>query len=237
MFPVLCGNLMKISKQFKADFAHIVTTQDLPDGHRCKCRNIHGHSFKFTVEIIGNINPETGMVVDYTMLKPFKDFIDNFLDHSLVIAGKDFKIVREMAIIHKHNLPQDESYHALTFEIRKKFTPQAFGYHGLLIDPSKPVVIERIGTLTTIHNLKAVTAETLSMILTSVLAQILYDMKQKYGSKYFGEILSVKVAVHETETTSASSVLGFMMDCVDFNDERDYDDQIDPVDVAERRNE
>ena len=75
---------MIISKTFKADIAHIVITQILPMNFRCKCKNLHGHTIHITAELKGSINDKTRMIIDYTLLKPFKDFIDTFIDHKFI---------------------------------------------------------------------------------------------------------------------------------------------------------
>ncbi|RMG43876.1 MAG: 6-carboxytetrahydropterin synthase QueD [Acidobacteria bacterium] len=33
--------------------------------HPGRCRNLHGHSYRFTVEVEGEIDPEQGMVIDF----------------------------------------------------------------------------------------------------------------------------------------------------------------------------
>ena len=77
--------LIQISKEFTIDIAHIVTTQKLPSGMFCKCKQIHGHTVTVIPIITGTINKETRMVVDYTLLGDFKKMIDEYLDHKLVL--------------------------------------------------------------------------------------------------------------------------------------------------------
>ncbi len=72
-------NNISIVKQFETETAHIVR---MAVSERCKF-NIHGHSYKWEVAITGNINEETGMLLDFKELKPVGDFIDQF-DHSTV---------------------------------------------------------------------------------------------------------------------------------------------------------
>jgi 6-pyruvoyltetrahydropterin/6-carboxytetrahydropterin synthase len=55
------------------------------------CRNIHGHSYKLLVTIIGEPadlpgDPKDGMVIDFKELKDLvKEHVVDRLDHSLVI--------------------------------------------------------------------------------------------------------------------------------------------------------
>lgn len=53
-----------------------------------KCRNLHGHTWTLEVEVSGEINPRTGMVVDFAKLKGLvnEEIIDN-LDHTLLNDG------------------------------------------------------------------------------------------------------------------------------------------------------
>lgn len=88
-----------ISKEFTVDFAHIVTTQmfNNPEKYNAKCKNLHGHTFTFIAEIKGDLNPDTRMVIDYSILKDFKKIIDNFFDHQLIVSYKNFYDVEDLA--------------------------------------------------------------------------------------------------------------------------------------------
>ncbi len=69
-------NIMAITKVFTFDSAH-----SLPNypGH---CRNIHGHTYRLEVTVKGEINPETGMVMDFYDLKRIvKENAVSRLDH------------------------------------------------------------------------------------------------------------------------------------------------------------
>ncbi len=79
---------IRLSKDFRFEMAHAL--QDY-DG---KCRHIHGHSFIFTVTVIGEIihdenSTKNGMVIDYGDLKKIvKKFIIDKYDHALVLNEK-----------------------------------------------------------------------------------------------------------------------------------------------------
>jgi len=78
--------LYTISKEFKADIAHFVPTQKLKDPFECKCQRLHGHTITIKPILIGNLNKETRMVLDYTYLTYFKRVIDTHIDHRFIIA-------------------------------------------------------------------------------------------------------------------------------------------------------
>lgn len=69
-----------ITKQFDFEMAHALTE------YSGKCRNIHGHSYKFEVTVTGNREMESGMVIDFKKLKDIvNETIVNQLDHCLVL--------------------------------------------------------------------------------------------------------------------------------------------------------
>lgn len=76
---------IRITKIFRFEMAHALKNYDGP------CKNIHGHSYKLYVTIIGepikDINsPKYGMVLDFSVLKKIvkKNIVDP-LDHALML--------------------------------------------------------------------------------------------------------------------------------------------------------
>jgi len=54
-----------------------------------KCLNLHGHTFQLDVEIEGEIDPRTGMVIDFTDVKnTVKEILEDY-DHKIIIPQKD----------------------------------------------------------------------------------------------------------------------------------------------------
>jgi len=51
----------------------------VPQGH--KCGRLHGHSFKVQVEVEGEVDPETGWVIDYAEIaeafRPLREALDH----------------------------------------------------------------------------------------------------------------------------------------------------------------
>ncbi|ADI32465.1 6-pyruvoyl trahydropterin synthase family protein [Staphylothermus hellenicus] len=54
-----------------------------------KCMNIHGHTFKVSVEVCGDIHQDTGMVIDFGILKNVLKKIINEYDHTIIVPKKD----------------------------------------------------------------------------------------------------------------------------------------------------
>lgn len=67
---------MKIVKRFTFASAHY-----LPD-YNGKCKQLHGHTYVLEVSIIGEVNPDTGMVMDFHQLDyTVKSKVLEYLDH------------------------------------------------------------------------------------------------------------------------------------------------------------
>lgn len=71
---------MEIFKKFTFDAAHFLP--HVPDGHKCK--KLHGHTFVVTIYVSGQVDPESGWIVDFAEIKKaFKPLLDQF-DHNLL---------------------------------------------------------------------------------------------------------------------------------------------------------
>ena len=77
-------NVVRITKEFNFEMAHALYGYDGP------CKNIHGHSYKLAVTIIGPVvleanHPKNGMVLDFTNLKSIVKPIVEELDHATIL--------------------------------------------------------------------------------------------------------------------------------------------------------
>lgn len=71
---------VSLSKDFRFEAAHWLPT--FPEGH--KCRRLHGHSFRVTVVVEGEVDPTEGYLVDYGEIKKAIAPIELRLDHYLL---------------------------------------------------------------------------------------------------------------------------------------------------------
>lgn len=71
---------MIIFKKFTFDSAHFLP--NVPDTHRCK--NMHGHTYKLTIFIEGNLQKDLGWVMDFGVLKTIVNPIIDQLDHQVL---------------------------------------------------------------------------------------------------------------------------------------------------------
>lgn len=75
---------IRITKQFSFETGHALY------GYDGKCKNVHGHSYKLSVTVIGkpisdNTNVKFGMVIDFSDLKKIvKEEIVDVFDHATV---------------------------------------------------------------------------------------------------------------------------------------------------------
>lgn len=53
-------------------------------GYKGKCANLHGHNWDVEVGVEGAVDPNTGMVIDFTELKPAVKSVAGSLDHKLL---------------------------------------------------------------------------------------------------------------------------------------------------------
>jgi len=68
-----------VCKIFRFDSAHF-----LPN-YEGKCRNLHGHSWTLEISVSGGVNPDTGMVIDFVVLKDIVNrLVVDKLDHTLL---------------------------------------------------------------------------------------------------------------------------------------------------------
>jgi 6-pyruvoyltetrahydropterin/6-carboxytetrahydropterin synthase len=79
---------IRVTKQFSFEMSHALLNYD------GLCRNIHGHSYKLQITVIGeslqdSSSPKDGMVIDFSILKKMvQQQIVSELDHSLMINEK-----------------------------------------------------------------------------------------------------------------------------------------------------
>ncbi|WP_223114718.1 6-carboxytetrahydropterin synthase QueD [Lolliginicoccus suaedae] len=69
--------MIEIFKEFDFEAAHRLP--NVPEGH--KCARLHGHSYRFTVHVAGQPDPELGWVVDFAEVKRVVAPIVRELDH------------------------------------------------------------------------------------------------------------------------------------------------------------
>jgi 6-pyruvoyltetrahydropterin/6-carboxytetrahydropterin synthase len=65
--------------EFHIDAAHLI------DNHPGKCKRLHGHTYKIEVLVDGEVDPKTGMVLDFGFIKEdFRTAIDLVADHQFL---------------------------------------------------------------------------------------------------------------------------------------------------------
>ncbi len=81
------NQLLRVTKEFTFEAAHAL------DGYDGKCKDIHGHSYKLSVTVLGKVNqskedPKCGMVIDFGEIKKIvKGSVLDQFDHYLLLRS------------------------------------------------------------------------------------------------------------------------------------------------------
>jgi len=82
-----------IAKEFNFSYGHRVWAQELNKefsiDDNCSCRFMHGHNAKVIVHLESNKLNAQGMVVDFRMIDWFKKYLDDTLDHKMILDIDD----------------------------------------------------------------------------------------------------------------------------------------------------
>ncbi len=104
---------------------------------KCNNPNFHGHNYELIVSVTGNVDPETGYVIDMSLLKKIiKEEIENNLDHkNLNLDVAEFKSIiptAENISIYIYNKIKSRLDSNLDLEITLYETPRNFvKYSGI----------------------------------------------------------------------------------------------------------
>ncbi|MBL8879388.1 MAG: 6-carboxytetrahydropterin synthase QueD [Phycisphaerales bacterium] len=84
-----------LTKSFTFEAAHWLPT--FPPHH--KCRRMHGHSFRVSIVVEGDVNPATGYLIDYGEMRAAYEPVRARLDHFLLndIPGLDVPTAENIA--------------------------------------------------------------------------------------------------------------------------------------------
>lgn len=72
-----------ITKTIEFDYGHRLLH------HNGKCKNLHGHRGKAVIQVEGQIDEDTGMVIDFYHLKRAAVDVINKFDHAMLINPED----------------------------------------------------------------------------------------------------------------------------------------------------
>ena len=87
---------MDVFREFTFEAAHLLP--NVAEGH--KCRRLHGHSFRVAVHVSGEVDPVTGMLIDFADIKDAFEPLWVQLDHHYLneIVGLDNPTSENLAI-------------------------------------------------------------------------------------------------------------------------------------------
>lgn len=87
--------MQRLSKKYEIAYGHRIMTQKLDEQWTsntvCKCKRIHGHNAKITLNLKTAKDPETEhYAIDFNHFEPFKKILEN-LDHKYIVFYKDYE--------------------------------------------------------------------------------------------------------------------------------------------------
>jgi 7-cyano-7-deazaguanine synthase len=86
---VIYNDSYSITKKFKFECSHRLNVD-----YNTPCLNLHGHSYTVKLTIGTTSLNKNDMVIDFSHLKRFKNFIEENLDHSTLVYIKDEKLLK-----------------------------------------------------------------------------------------------------------------------------------------------
>ena len=112
-------------------------------GYDGLCKNIHGHSYRLWVTVIGNIledesNVKNGMVLDFSILKKIvkPEIVDKY-DHSLVLNGNsphaNIDLTAFEKVFHLPYQPTSENLVLDFVKIIKRKLPENVKLHKVIL--------------------------------------------------------------------------------------------------------
>lgn len=133
--------LIRVTKKFTFETAHSLLNHDGP------CKNIHGHSYKLSVTIIGtplhqSNHPKNGMIIDFGDLKKLvHEAVVNDYDHALILSeNHPSELIKEMKEQHQKLIvvPFQPSCELLILDIKtriqNKIQDYNFNLHSLKLE-------------------------------------------------------------------------------------------------------
>lgn len=80
--------LTTVTKTMTFDCAHRLMH------HKGKCFNIHGHTYKIEASFRGEVDPTTGMILDFGDVKDLMNSLVDRFDHAFIVCSEDTPMMR-----------------------------------------------------------------------------------------------------------------------------------------------
>ncbi|MFA4972970.1 MAG: 6-carboxytetrahydropterin synthase [bacterium] len=119
--------MYRIAKEFHFSASHQLL--NLPDEH--PCTRLHGHNYRVILELGAERLNAAGFVIDFGDLKPFKDYIDDTLDHRHLndIFGPDVSPSAENIAAHLFDVAL-HLFGPITLSVTVYETEKAYARYG-----------------------------------------------------------------------------------------------------------
>jgi len=76
--------MYSVDKQFEFEASHKLLLN-----YGSPCTNIHGHSYKISIQLFSEELDSNGMVIDFSKMNIVKDWVMENWDHSVILSEKD----------------------------------------------------------------------------------------------------------------------------------------------------
>lgn len=196
-----------ITKEFELCYGHRVWTQqlesELAGDISCKCRHLHGHQGKIIIKLSA-YDLEKGMVTDFHHLNWFKEWVDTYFDHKMIIDEADPLL--PYLLYEKHSHPkhpldgENEDWLRLTYDTTIVWTPIVS--EVLLVE--EPSFFEMLEGLVVIN--KIPTSENLARLFSNVVA---IELEKRMKPEDVKRIQVMSVEFKETPKTSSIYAGGY----------------------------
>ena len=128
---------VKVSRRAHFNAAHRLYRKDWSANKnqnvfgKCNNPNYHGHNYELIVSVTGEIDPETGYVIDMKVLKEIiKTYVEDYLDHKNlnldVLEFKDLNPTAENIVVIIYNKIRPHIKNHLDMEVTLFETPRNF---------------------------------------------------------------------------------------------------------------
>ena len=121
---------VSITKEMTFDSCHNLREYD------GKCAKLHGHTYKIQITCKGQINPETGMVLDFGIVKKYmKEIVDEY-DHAYLNNKMEFNTTAENMVCFIFDrlyvkILEETNKHVELVKVRLWETPTSFAEYNI----------------------------------------------------------------------------------------------------------
>jgi len=200
--------MFMITKKFDYCYGHRVHTQtlnsELACTSQCKCRHLHGHQGEVIVKLGAN-KLKDGMVTDFHHLNWFKQWLDKYFDHKMILDVEDpylYLMLENRFSFPSFSFPNLPEWDRKDYDAYSFLTPNYIEVEESLVEGSP--VSEKLALSEVLEGLIVVnfipTSENFAKFFSSVVA---LKLEEELSEEDQQRIWVVAVEFKETPKTSS----------------------------------